>query len=131
MPGSYASGFHTVELDGVEVVVSSEPTTLRDGSNILRSSASVVRVTTATASFTLVNSDHFVNMHQALVTMESSQLHTVDGLLGQTARQGWTVQHTAAFEQHIELDYMLPAGDDELWSTAFAYNQYKVVASAS
>jgi hypothetical protein len=128
-PGAYVSGFEAMELDGQELAVSSEPVQLLDGSTILRSSSSIVEITSKDVLFTLVNSDHFLNIHSA-VLVPSSDVEHVDGLLGQTASPTFRVEHTADFKQHLENDFMLPEGDD-VWSTSFEHNQYVTPASAN
>ena len=124
VPGAYVSGFEVVQLDGAEVAVSNEPTQLSDGSTILRSTSSVVRVDTAEASFSLVNSDHFLNIHAATLHVLAADIDHVDGLLGQTASSSFKVQRTASFKQHVENDFLLPEGAD-VWSTAFEHNRYE------
>lgn len=117
-PGAYVSGFHTVELDGVELPVSSAAVGLEDGSTILRSTSSAVRVDSAEASFELINSDHLINIHSATLHVTGGSVDHVDGLLGQTASSSFKVQRTASFEQHVENGFLLPSGAD-VWSTAF------------
>ena len=128
-PGAYLDGFTLVELDGVPVHVSSERVQLSAGSSIRRSSSSVLHITTADVSFTLVNSDHFLNIHDAELTTPVSDPQHVHGLLGQTADRQWTVSHTAAFKQRIEADFMAPKGQD-VWSTSFPHNRYVPVSAA-
>ena len=123
--GAYMDGFSAVQLDGAEVVVSAESVTLPDGSSILRSSSSVVSIVcSGSASFTLVNSDHFLNIHHAQLHTAPADTDHVDGLLGQTANEQWTVKNTAAFKRHMESDFLLPQSEDELWSTSFEHNRY-------
>ncbi len=112
-PGAYVSGFSSVQLDGVEVAVSSEAVQLADGATITRESSSVLRVHTPAVSFTLVNSDRFVNLHDAVLTMSADQQLTtghIDGLLGQTADASFAVSKAKAWRQHVEDDFLLPAG---------------------
>ena len=124
-PGSYASGFDTVELDGVPLPVSSSAVQLPSGSSILRSSSSVLEISHTAAQFTLVNSDHFTNIHSAVLRQSVGDREHVDGLLGQTVHASFHVERTAAFTQHVENDFLLPEGDD-VWSTAFEHNQYSI-----
>ena len=124
-PGAYAAGFESVQLDGVELTVSGEAVRLLDGSSILRSSSSVVEVTSAEVMFTLVNSDHFLNIHSAVLTAKN--IEHVDGLLGQTVNPNFHVERSAAFRQHVENDFLLPA-DEDVWSTSFEHNQYVAIA---
>ena len=130
-PGAYETGFQSVQLDGAELAVSSEAVQLLDGVSVRRASSSVVEVATAEASFELVNSDHFLNIHTALVHAAATHVDHVDGLLGQTLSPSFKVERTAEFKQHIEEDFLLPAGDDDLWSTDFAYNQYVAPSGAN
>ena len=127
-PGAYESGFEAVELDGQELAVSSEPVQLLDGSSITRSSSSVVDIASKDVLFTLVNSDHFVNIHSAVLA-PSSDVEHVDGLLGHTASPNFHVERTKEFKQHVEEDFLLPEGED-VWSTSFDHNQYIAPASA-
>ena len=129
-PGAYVDGFHTMQLDGVEVAVSAEPVALPGGSSIHRTSSSVLEVATAEVSFTLVNSDHFLNIHSALLHILQSEVEHVDGLLGQTADKSFVVVNTAAFKRHVEKDFLLPAADDDLWSAAFERNRFVAVNTA-
>ena len=130
-PGAYSTGFVSVMLDGAELPVSSVPVELLDGSSITRSSSSVVQVSNAQVQFTLVNSDHFLNIHSAMLKVDASTLGDhVDGLLGQTIADTFRVEKTAAFQQHLEEDFVLAEGED-VFSTAFAHNQYKTVAGAN
>ena len=122
-PGAYVDGFAVVELDGVVVQVS-EAVQLSGGSSVRRSSSSVLHITTPEVSFTLVNSDHFLNIHDAeLTTSEQASLY-IHGLLGQTAERTWQVTNTASFQRHLEADFMLPEGED-VWSTSFQHNRYE------
>ena len=122
-PGAYVDGFEAVELDGVAVQVSSEAVQLSAGSHIRRYSSSVLRITTPDVSFTLVNSDHFLNIHSAELTTPRHTAQHIHGLLGQTADEHWTVEHTAAFKQHLEADFVLPE-PHTVWSTSFPHNRY-------
>ena len=121
-PGAYVSGFEFVQLDGVQLAVSSKAVQLSDGSTILYSSSSVVQVISAHVSFSLVNSDDFLNIHSAQLTVPSAA--DVDGLLGQTADREFTVQKTAAFTQHVEADFLLPEGEDDIWSSSGEHIKY-------
>ena len=127
VPGAYVSGFDSVQLDGVEVAVSvsQQAVLLADGSSIHRLSPSVVEVRTADVSFSLVNSDHFLNIHSAALTLATADCEHVDGLLGQTAHVDFAVERTAEFKQHVENDFVLPQGEDELWSSEFEHNLYE------
>ena len=124
-PGAYATGFATVELDGVPVPVSGSPVQLPSGSSVLRWSPSELQVNHSAALFTLVNSDHFVNIHSAELRLDGGAggWEHVDGLLGQTVHASFHVERSAAFTRHVENDFLLPKGDD-VWSTAFEHNQY-------
>ena len=122
-PGAYVDGFEAVELDGVAVQVSSEAVQLSAGSHIRRYSSSVLHITTPDVSFTLVNSDHFLNIHSAELTTPRHTAQHIHGLLGQTADEHWTVEHTAAFKQHLEADFVLPE-PHTVWSTSFPHNRY-------
>ena len=124
--GAYVSGFTAVRLDGEQLPVSSDAVVLMDGSSIWRPTSSVVKIRTPEVQFELRNSDHFINLHSAqLVEQAVAQLDHIDGLLGQTADQDWkTHSRSKAFVQHLEQDFMLPQGTDELWSTAFEHNRY-------
>ena len=130
-PGAYATGFASVQLDGAELPVSASPVELLDGSTLRRPSSSVLEVVSAAARFTLVNSDHFCNLQAAQLTAPSSEEAHVDGLLGQTADAHFRSEDTPAFQRHIEEDFLLPEGDDDLWSTHFAHNRYVLSASAT
>ena len=128
-PGAYASGFDAVELDGVEMAVSADAFTLEDGATIFRTSSSVIEVATAEVSFTLVNSDHFLNIHSALLHILQSEVEHVDGLLVQTAPELFEEGNTDDFKQRIESDFLLAAADDDLWSTTFEHSQYVTATS--
>ena len=130
VPGPFAAGFQSVQLDGAELAVSSEAVQLLDGSTVTRSSMSVVEVSTAEASFSLVNSDHFLNIHSAALHVLPAELDHVDGLLGQTADADFHVEKSAAFTEHVEGDFLLPAGEGDLWSSDFQHNRYEQTASA-
>ena len=130
-PGAYEAGFQSVQLDGTELPVSDETVVLIDGSTVLRSSSSVLKRETSEVSVTLVNSDHFINIHSAMLHSLPADIDHVHGLLGQTASTGFTVERTADFTQHIESDFMLPEGEDDIWSTQFEHNQYVQTASAN
>lgn len=131
-PGAYLTGFESAELDGVELAVSSEAVVLAGGSTVFRSSPSVVEVRTSDVSFSIVNSDHFLNIHSAVLTMTAAtrDCEHVDGLLGQTAHTGFQVEQTADFKQHIETDFLVAEGEDDLWSTDLPHNLYVPAASA-
>jgi len=127
VPGAYETGFASVVLDGAELPVSSEAVVLLDGSSIVRSSSSVVEVNGVEAMFTLVNSDHFLNIESAVLL--AKDLKHVDGLLGQTVDEAFHVERTKEFTQHVEKDFLLPEGAD-VWSTEFDHNQYVLPAGA-
>ena len=131
--GAYVSGFATVQLDGKELPVSSDATLLMDGSSIWRPTSSVVKIRTTEVQFELRNSDHFLNLHSAQLAEQAvAQLDHIDGLLGQTADQDWKTQSKSkAFVQHLEQDFMLSQGADELWSTVFEHNRYIAIDSTS
>ena len=131
--GAYEAGFAAVQLDGAELAVSAEAVQLLDGSTVTRPTASVVRVHSAEVSFELRNSDRFLNIHSAeLDTLASARLDHVDGLLGQTADSEWKADaKSAAWRQHVEHDFELPQGADDLWSTTFEHNRYEGVVNAS
>lgn len=112
------------------LAVSNDVVDLLGSSTVLRPSSSVVQIASPDVSFTLVNSDHFVNIHSALLHGESDGQH-IDGLLGQTAAWEFEVKRTAEFKQHIEADFLIPAGDDDLWSTSFEHSKYVHTANAS
>ena len=130
--GAYEAGLSAVHVNGVAVPVSAATVELLDGSSIRRPTSSVLEVQTAEVRFQLRNSDHFLNMHSAeLSTAVLEQLGHIDGLLGQTADAQWKADSKSAiFVQHVEHDFELPAGEGELWSTAFAHNRYEAQASA-
>ena len=78
VPGPFTAGFQSVQLDGAEVAVSSsEAVILLDGSTVTRSSMSGVQISTAEASFQLVNSDHFLNIHCAALHVLPAELDHV------------------------------------------------------
>ena len=129
-PGAYEAGFEQVELDGAELSILTEAVQLLDGSFILRSSSSVVVVTTNEISFTLVNSDHFLNIHSTTVNVLPANIDHVDGLMGQTASTSFKVERTAQFTRHLENDFLLPENEN-VWSTNFHHNRYVLTASAS
>jgi len=130
-PGAYEAGFELVELDGTELPVSSEAVVLLDGSSVLRSTSSVVEVVTVATSFSLVNSDHFLNIQSARVNVTAAGIDHVDGILGQTLSTSFKVEKTDEFTQHVENDFLIPAGEDELWSTEFEHNRYVLTASTN
>ena len=129
-PGEDVSGFEAVQLDGAELAVSSEAVLLPDGSTILRSSLSVVKVTTAHASFSLINGDHFVNIHSAQLTLPAADSQHTHGSLGQPINSAFTAHNTAALKQHMEAVVMLPEGEN-VWSTRFEHNRYVHAANTS
>ena len=129
-PGAYASGFAVVELDGAALAVSDKPTQLSNGASVHLSSASVLSIATRCVSFSVVNSDHFVNLHAAQLAESVAQGEHVDGLLGQTAHADFHVSKSKEWRQHIESDWMLPKSDDELWSSAFEHSRYVAPAGS-
>ena len=130
-PGAYASGFAVVELDGVALAVSDKPTQLSGGASVHLSSASVLSVATRDVSFTVVNSDHFINVHAAQLHASVAQGEHVDGLLGQTAHADFHVSKSAEWRRHIESDWLLPESEDELWSSEFEHSRYIAPAAGS
>ena len=124
--GAYETGFSLVALDEVQLSVSSDWVLLADGSSIRHNTSSLVEVHTAEVQFQLRNSDHFLNIHNAQLDPAAAQhLEYVDGLLGQTADEKWKADaKSKAWVAHVEEDYVLPEGDEDLWSTDFAYNKY-------
>ena len=130
-PGAYAAGFSSVQLDGSEVAVSSEAVLLSDGSTVRRPSSSVLDVRSPDVAFSLVNSDHFLNIHSATLHVQPAAIDHIDGLLGQTASADFTVDDTKDFKRHLESDLLLPEGADDLWSTDFQHNRYVMAASVN
>ena len=107
-PGSYSTGFATVTLDGVAVPIAEQPIQLEDGMTVTRPSAFKLSIVTADVSFTIVNSDHFINLEQVALVGVDAQ---VAGLLGQTADNDWEVVRSAEWRQHLENDYKLVSND--------------------
>ena len=125
-PGLYVGGFETVQLDGVELPVSNRAVQLlEDGTvRVRRPSDGVVEISTTEVQFMLVNSDHFINLHSAILNPRTANPAHIDGLLGQTARPDFEVLQTAEFKRHIESGFLLPAGEGDIWSTKCKHNQY-------
>jgi hypothetical protein len=127
-PGAYAAGFLNVSLDGAAIPVSASPVFIpaaaaaASGFHIARPSPSQLDIVTPDVSFSLLNSDRFVNIERASVRSAGGQ--QAEGLLGQTAQPGWEVlRGSHEWRQHIEQDYLLQ--DDDLFSDAFTLNRYR------
>ena len=127
LAGAYATGIHTVTLDGVALPVSNKPVMLTKTIAVTRPHTHSLVVDTAEVSFVIVNSDHFFNIEQATLNMAEFADMIIDGMLGQTADSKWAVQSTAAFKQHMIMDFLLQG--DDLFSDDFVANQFGQAAA--
>ena len=114
-PGSYASGFASVTLDGADVPVSAQPILLSGGAvSVTRPSAFELSVASPDVAFTLVNSDRFVNIQRAMLLREDNS-EQLSGLLGQTAHEGWQAPRDAEGKQQMERAFEVQG--DELFGS--------------
>ena len=118
-PGAYATGFTQVTLDNVTVPVSSTAILLDGNMTVTRISAYKLTISTLTVRFTIVNSDHFVNIERASVLDENAQLA---GLLGQTADKEWEVRQSKAWKRQLESEYKL--NSNQLFGADYEGQQY-------
>ena len=122
--GAYRTGMATLQLDGVDVPVSSTPMALSvSGYYLTHSTPHTLTIDTPLLSFTLTNSDRFFNLDQATLDAHYTDDMQLDGLLGQTANPAWKVESSQAFKQHMLYDYLLAA--DDVFSTDFVNNLYQ------
>lgn len=118
-PGSYATGFSSVTLDGVAVPISAVPIELDGDMTVTRSSAFKVLIATPDVRFTIVNSDKFINIEHAVAVSHDV---TMTGLLGETVDRQWEVVQSEEFLQHIENDFKLAS--DDLFGNDFPGKQF-------
>ena len=109
--GPYSHGFAKLTLDGQELPVSTGFTVLGSGANTTRiqcSSTHELLIRTATVDFTVVNSDHFLNVDRVHLERgyKSQQPTRMGGILGLTADSEWqwnTADEQAAVVQSNDL----------------------------
>ena len=124
--GSYLSGIASLTLDGHELAVSEQPIMLDADTRLTYADSHTLHVRTSMVSFTLVNSDHFFNLEQAMLTSsQPTSTLTLGGLLGQTANPAWIAQYESSeFREHQLMDFLLASED--IFSDEFAGNLFQV-----
>ena len=128
--GRYCQGFSKVQLDGQDVAVGSAPHKLDESASFTLSSAHELLVETADFSFTLVNSDGFVNIQQATLNRAWTDDWQIEGLLGQTADPAWTPSSSKSFKMHMVFDYLI-ADSTDIFSVDFVSNMFDRAAVAN
>lgn len=114
--GQYVNGFASVQLDGVNMSVSSEAVVLGSGADAITIShptAHTLTVSTASVELTFTNSDLFFNIENSHLKADFDfQATPFGGALGQTANAAWQAHNKdSKWRKQVEVDALVESNN--------------------